>query len=40
MEEQKEIVSKIEAIEKKIAQKENELAFIPQQKEEVLKKCL
>ncbi len=40
MKEQKEIVSKIEAIEKKIVLKENELASIPQQKEEILKKYL
>ena len=39
-EKQKEIVSKIEAIEKKIVLKEKELASIPQQKEEILKKYL
>ncbi len=38
--EQKKVMKKIEAIEKKIAQKENELASIPQQKEEILKKYL
>ncbi|MCF6309195.1 MAG: restriction endonuclease subunit S [Sulfurimonas sp.] len=40
IEEQKKIVSKIEAIEKKIKIKEEELAKIPQQKEEILDKYL
>ena len=40
MEEQKKIVSKLETIEKKIKQKEEQLASIPQQKEDVLKKYL
>lgn len=40
MEEQKKIVSKIEAIEKQIKQKEKELVSIPQRKEDVLKQYL
>jgi type I restriction enzyme M protein len=40
IEEQKKIVSKIEAIEKKIQTKEQELANIPQQKENILDKYL
>ena len=40
LEEQKKIVSTIEAIEKKINEKEEELKLIPQQKEDILKEYL
>ena len=40
IEEQKEIVKKIESIEKKIQKKEQKLATIPQQKENILDKYL